>query len=154
MHIKYLKGTYSAHFRVQIFTLTLESLCMSSKHFFNYLILGLDATPQVIPCCSPTISSHLSFDWWSLINRSLNGRWVKLLCLCSQLSNILTELYTQDFEKLAHLIIKLSNKSTLVASLPGGTECMISDMSHMSFPVQQERHRESTNGYDLAYCYY
>lgn len=76
MHIKYLKGTYSAHFRVQIFYFTLESLCMSSKHFL--IILYWDLMPPLrffsvwyTPFYVPTISSHLSFDWWPLINRTL-----------------------------------------------------------------------------------
>lgn len=76
MHIEYLKGTYSTHFRVQIFTLTLELLCMSSKHFL--IILYWDLMPPLrlfsvwyTPFYVPTISSHLSFDWWSLINRRL-----------------------------------------------------------------------------------
>lgn len=76
MHIKYLKGTYSAHFRVQTFTLTLELLRMSSKHFL--IILYWDLMPPLrlfsvsyTPFYVPTISSRLSFDWWPLINRRL-----------------------------------------------------------------------------------
>lgn len=67
MHIKYLKGTYSAHFRVQIFTLTLELLCMSSKHFL--IIMGPDATPQVILRLVHTVlrSYHLQPSFFRLV---------------------------------------------------------------------------------------